>query len=67
MGKKGEHWPMPPIIIKGPFPDVLPDTLHNEPEVKKMAQSYSAVKRNEVDKLLSKHSSWNRMKRGDAW
>lgn len=65
--KDERHWPIPPVVIKGPFPDVLPDTLQNDPDVKKVIQSYAVAERNKVDEFLSRYSSWTRMKRGVAW
>ncbi|XP_038062679.1 uncharacterized protein LOC119733173 [Patiria miniata] len=65
--KEVQHWPLPPVVIKGPYPDVLPDTLQSDPEVKKVVQSYSIVEKDCVQEFLSRYSSWSQMKRGVAW
>ncbi|XP_038061120.1 uncharacterized protein LOC119731907 [Patiria miniata] len=49
--KEEQHWPLPPVVIKGPYPDVLPDTLQSDPEVKKVVQSYSIVEKDCVQEL----------------
>ncbi|XP_038069844.1 uncharacterized protein LOC119739081 [Patiria miniata] len=54
--KEEQHWPLPPVVLKGPYLDVLPDTLQSDPEVKKVVQSYSIVEKDCVKEFLSIYS-----------